>query len=49
MAAALAALNGEASRRPKSGDGVVESIRVLQVTRRGAVRPGPRPTTGAAI
>jgi transposase len=38
VAAALAALNGEASGQPKSGDGVVESIRALQVARRGAVK-----------
>ena len=34
IAAALAALNGEASGQPKSGDGAVESIRALQVARR---------------
>jgi transposase len=38
VAAALAALNGEASGQPKSGDGAVESIRALQVARRGAVK-----------
>jgi transposase len=38
IAAALAALNGEASGKPKSGDGAVESIRSLQVARRGAVK-----------
>jgi transposase len=38
VAAALAALNGEASGQPKSGDGTVESIRALQVARRGAVK-----------
>jgi len=38
VAAALAALNGEASGVPKSGDGAVESIRALQVARRGAVK-----------
>jgi transposase len=38
VAAALAALNGEASGTPKSGDGAVESIRALQVARRGAVK-----------
>jgi len=37
-AAALAALNGEAPGQPKSGDGAVESIRALQVARRGAVK-----------
>jgi len=36
VAAALAALNGEASGKPKSGDGAVESIRALHVARRGA-------------
>jgi len=38
VAAALAALNGEASGQPKSGNGAVESIRALQVARRGAVK-----------
>src|SRR5258708_4078884 len=38
VAAALAALNGEASGRPKSGNGAVESIRALQVAGRGAVK-----------
>ena len=38
VAAALAALNGEASGTPKSGDGAAESIRTLQVARRGAVK-----------
>jgi transposase len=38
VAAALAALNGEASGQPKSGDGAVESIRALLVARRGAVK-----------
>jgi transposase len=38
VAAALAALNGEASGRPKSHDGAAESIRALQVARRGAVK-----------
>ena len=38
VAAAFAALNGEASGQPKSGDGAVESIRALQVARRGAVK-----------
>jgi transposase len=38
IAAALAALNGEASGTPKSNDGAVESIRALRVTRRGAVK-----------
>lgn len=38
VAAALAAVNGEAAGRPKSHDGAVESIRALQVARRGAVK-----------
>jgi transposase len=38
VAAALAALNGEACGTPKSGGGAVESIRALQVARRGAVK-----------
>jgi transposase len=38
VAAALAALNGEASGVPKSRDGAVESIRALQVARRGAIK-----------
>jgi transposase len=38
VAAALAALNGEASGTPKSGDGAAESIRALQVARRGAIK-----------
>jgi transposase len=38
VAAALAALNGEASGRPKSHDGAAESIRALRVARRGAVK-----------
>jgi transposase len=38
VAAALAALNGEASGSPKSHDGAVESIRALRVARRGAVK-----------
>jgi transposase len=38
VAAALAALNGEASGLPKSRDGAVESIRALQVARRGAIK-----------
>jgi transposase len=36
--AVAAALTGEASGKPKSGDGSVESIRALQVARRGAVK-----------
>jgi transposase len=38
VAAALAALNGEASAMPKSGDGAAESIRALKVARAGAVK-----------
>jgi|SRR5579859_7023803 len=38
VAAALAALNGEAAGRPKTHDGAVESIRMLRVARRGAVK-----------
>jgi len=38
VAAALAALNGEAAGVPKSGDGAVESIRMLRVVRCGAVK-----------
>jgi transposase len=38
VAAALAALNGEASGTPKAHDGAVESIRMLRVARRGAVK-----------
>jgi transposase len=38
VAAALAALNGEASGKAKSHDGAVESIRALRVARRGAIK-----------
>jgi transposase len=38
MAAALAALSGEASGVPKSGDGAAESIRAPKVARSGAVK-----------
>jgi transposase len=38
VAAALAALNGEASGVPKSHDGAAESIRALKVARAGAVK-----------
>jgi len=37
-AAARAALNGEASAVPKAGDGPVEGIRVLRLTRRSAMK-----------
>jgi transposase len=37
-AAARAALNGEASGAPKAGDGPVESIRVLRLARRSAIK-----------
>ena len=40
-AAARAALNGEATALPKSADGLVESIRMLRVTRRSAVKAEP--------
>ena len=38
VAAALAALNGEAAGAPKTHDGAVESIRMLRVARRGAIK-----------
>jgi transposase len=38
VAAALAALNGEASGGPKSRDGAAESLRALRVARAGAVK-----------
>jgi transposase len=38
IAAATAALNGDASGAPKGHDGTVESIRALRVARRGAVK-----------
>jgi len=38
VAAALAALNGEAAGVPKSRDGAVESVRMLRVARCGAVK-----------
>jgi transposase len=38
VAAAVAALSGEASGRPKSRDGAAESIRALKVARAGAVK-----------
>jgi transposase len=38
VAAALAALNGEATGRPKTHDGAAESVRMLRVARRGAVK-----------
>ena len=44
LAAALAALSGEARGRPKSHDGMVESIRALGLARRGALKGA----TGAA-
>lgn len=37
-AAARAALNGEASATPKTGDGPVEAIRVLRLARRSAIK-----------
>ena len=41
VAAALAALNGEASGVPKSRDGAAESIRALRVARVGGQGPHP--------
>ncbi len=41
VAAALAALNGEAAGVPKSRDGAAESIRALRVARAGAVKAPP--------
>ena len=38
VAAAVAALSGEASGMPKSRDGATESIRALRVARAGAVK-----------
>lgn len=38
IAAARAALNGDASATPKAGDGIVEAIRSLQIARRSAVK-----------
>ena len=38
MAAAVAALSGEASGMPKSRDGAAESIRALKVARAGAIK-----------
>jgi len=38
LAAARAALNGEATAVPKSGNGPVEAIRMLQAARRSAVK-----------
>ncbi len=38
IAAARAALNGEAAAEPKAGDGPVEAIRMLSVARRSAVK-----------
>ena len=37
-AAGRAALNGEATARPKMGDGAVEAIRMLRMARRSAVK-----------
>jgi len=37
-AAARAALNGEATAAPKAGDGPVESVRVLRLARRSAIK-----------
>ena len=38
VSAALAALNGEATGRPKTHDGAAESVRMLRVARRGAMK-----------
>jgi transposase len=38
VAAAVAALNGEASGAPKAQNGVLESLRTLQLARRGALK-----------
>ena len=38
QAAGRAALNGEATARPKSADGLVEGIRMLRIARRSAVK-----------
>lgn len=38
IAAARAALNGDATATPKAGDGIVEAIRSLQVARRSAMK-----------
>jgi transposase len=38
VAAAVAALSGKASGRPKSRDGAAESIRALRVARAGAIK-----------
>ena len=38
IAAARAVLNGEATAQPKTGDGPVESIRMLRVARRSALK-----------
>lgn len=38
IAAARAALNGDATATPKAGDGIVEAIRSLQIARRSAVK-----------
>src|SRR5258708_752886 len=42
VAAALAALNGEASGTPKSGDGAAEASRAPRGARRGAVKARPQ-------
>lgn len=48
-AAARAALSGEATAVPKSGDGPVEAIRILRLVRRSAVKAAPRPPTRSMV
>lgn len=48
VAAALAALNGEASGRPKSQDGAVESTRPCRWPAAARSRPAPRRATSSA-
>lgn len=47
-AAARSALNGDATGSPKAGGGPVESVRVLRLARRSAIRPALRPPTRSA-
>ena len=48
VAAALAALSGEASGVPKSRDGAAEPIRAPRVAGPARSRPAPRPATSCA-
>jgi|SRR5215472_15642690 len=48
VAAAVAALSGEAAGVPKSRDGAAESIRALRVARAGAVKARTQPATSCA-